>query len=73
MTSRSSTVTATGEDGLLPVMLMPADQAGATATASAPTERVHPERARDQDRVLQGHVREKGDGPVTVRESGVGR
>ncbi|MER5522030.1 DUF6086 family protein [Streptomyces sp. NPDC002763] len=54
-------------DGLLPVMVMLADKSGATVTASTPTERVYLEWARDEDRVLQGHVVEMGDGTVVVR------
>ncbi|MGW7423440.1 DUF6086 family protein [Streptomyces sp. NPDC054813] len=54
-------------DGLLPVMIMLADKSGAVVTASTPTERVYVDWARDQDRVLQGHVVEMGDGTVVVR------
>ncbi|MER7840505.1 hypothetical protein ABTY98_32580 [Streptomyces sp. NPDC096040] len=47
-------------------MIMLAGKAGATVTASTPTERVYLDRARDQERVLQGHVWEMGDGSVAV-------
>ena len=60
-------------DGLLPVMIMLADRAGIELTPTTPTERVYLEWARDQDRVLHGHVWENHDGSVTVRTSGVRR
>ena len=57
-------------DGLLPVMIMLADRAGVEITPTTLAERAYLEWARDEDRVLGGHVRENRDGSVGVWRTG---
>ncbi|MBG0852437.1 hypothetical protein I2W78_11475 [Streptomyces spinoverrucosus] len=56
-------------DGLLPVMVMLADKSGAKVTASTLAERAYLEWARDEDRVVKGHVSENRHGTVSVWKS----
>ncbi|MFF3938839.1 DUF6086 family protein [Streptomyces phaeofaciens] len=58
-------------DGLMPVMIMLADKAGAPVTPTTHVERAYLEWAGDEDRVLCGHVWGKRDGSVFVGKTGV--
>ncbi|MEU8587926.1 DUF6086 family protein [Streptomyces sp. NPDC048664] len=51
-------------DGVLPVMIMLADKCGAGVVADTPAQRGYLEWARDEDRVLHGHLVEQRDGSV---------
>ncbi|MFD6529860.1 DUF6086 family protein [Streptomyces sp. NPDC060184] len=57
-------------DGVLPLMIALADRLGVDLPAGSLAERVYLEWARDEDRVMLGHVWDNRDGTVSVWGAG---
>lgn len=57
-------------DGVLPLMIALADKLGVAVPAGSLVERAYLEWARDEDRVLVGHLWGNRDGTVSVWETG---
>jgi hypothetical protein len=52
-------------DGLLPLLIELADRVGIEIPATTVAERAYLEWARDEDRVLHGHIVQNWDGSVS--------